>query len=106
MSDPRMALTVGPARIEASHVYVVKVLGKVLLKTGDRHRALQVYVKARRALDDHATEPARYLVRLWCDDREYFCDQDSFPQGWRDSGKSCRQLTGAVRPYPWERQLP
>ena len=106
MQDPRMELRCSPIKANKPHVYVVAVKSELLFETADRHKALQGYIAARKMLNDFADDPTQYLVRLYCDGVEYLCDQESFPPSWRDRGKSCRQLTGAVRPYPWERQIP
>lgn len=104
--DPRMLLVVTERKVEESHCYLIKIDGAGIIFR-ERHAALQYYTGARRRLNDFATEPENYRVRIWCDDVEYFCDQESSPPGpRRDRGKSCRQFTGAVRPYYWERHMP
>jgi len=105
--DPRMREIITPRAIEPPHTYVVKRDGETIFEGQVRHEAIQVYVASRRAIDDFDCVPELYRVRIWCDGAEFFCDQDSFPpRATRDRGKSCRQITGAVRPYPWERKMP
>src|SRR5262245_64811917 len=112
--DARMNATITERKPEF-HAYIIKwksTSGERFQElwqewfTNSRHRAIQFYTSKRKELKDFAIEPENYLVRFFCDGVEYLCDQEQWPQGWRDRGKSCRQLTGAVRPFPWERQIP
>ena len=113
--DERMNVMISPKRTEALHHYKIKWRSPSDERfsepwqswtTDYRHKALQFYILKRKELTDFATEPENYLVRFFCDGTEYLNDQESWPNGWRDRGKSCRQLSGAVRPYPWERKIP
>jgi len=105
--DPRMRVTITARAAEQLHVYLVKADDAVVYEGEGRHEALQAYIGKRRELSDFATDPESYRVRFWCDGVEYLCDQESFPpRASKDRGKSCRQITGAVRPYSWERHIP
>lgn len=103
--DPRMRLTVGEPKSE-EHVYLVEVRptpdlpyrGR-LFKGGTeaRHKALRAYISLRKALKDFSNDPGKFLVRISCDDVEYFNNQDHSMRGY---------ITGSNRPVATDRQLP
>jgi hypothetical protein len=104
--DPRMELTLsGDASAKPVNAYRVHARDQIVLAGTCRHSALQVYVAMRKHLNDFGPAESR-LVKIFCNNVEYLNEDESWPPGPKDRGKSCRQITGAVRPYPWERHMP
>jgi hypothetical protein len=112
--DKRMEIEIKTADYQQgkekhSYTVAINLLGGIWSETQfkDRHYALQAYWNTRLHYSDYASEPANYLVRFFCDGKEYLCDQETWPwNAEKDRNKSCRQMTSFGRPFPWSRKIP
>jgi YspA, cpYpsA-related SLOG family len=75
------------------HVHTGAVVGKF----DDRHRALQYYVSERKRLKDFSHDPAKFIVRMFCDGVEFYSEVGLSPRTIAGTPKASRHKDHAVR---------